>query len=173
MQFLGSSQHAQCILRVFICFYRSHCHSQCEKQMLNSCGNINFQSHLSQKCHDTNSVDVCCNMLKTYDSSQVWYFTISLSFVTHIVSQNVRDQSRWISLLCDLWLILQITYMYFISWCTTVYLRITVNDRSQVFHNRPKPNIWLSNIRPNTNTEANSTKIAIAWFFPTCQFNFS
>ena len=26
-----------------------------------TCGNINYQSYLSPKCHDTNHADVCCN----------------------------------------------------------------------------------------------------------------
>ena len=83
------------ILRLFICFCPSHCDSQCESQKLNALWNINYQSHLSHKCHDTNYVNVCCNMFKTLDRSKVWYSNVSSSFMTHIV----RDQSRWIPFL--------------------------------------------------------------------------
>ena len=58
-------------LRVFISFCLSHCNSQCESQKLKPHGNINYQSNLSHKCHDTNHVDVCCNMSKTFDNFKV------------------------------------------------------------------------------------------------------
>ena len=84
------------IIRVFICFWPPHSDSQCESQKLNSHQNINYQSHLSHKCHGTNHVIVFCDMFKTLEDTKVSYFNISLSFVTHIVTHNVRDQSRWI-----------------------------------------------------------------------------
>ena len=80
-------------IRVFICF----CPSQCDSQELCPSWNINYQSHLSHKCHDTNHVYVCCNTFKTLDSSEVWCFKIyHLLWLTFIVSHNVRDKSKWI-----------------------------------------------------------------------------
>ena len=61
--------------------------------------NINYQSTLSHKCHNTNHVDVYCNRFEILDNFKVWYFNISSTFVTHIVSHNVRDISRWIPLI--------------------------------------------------------------------------
>ena len=55
-----------------------------ELQEFNPLWNINYQSHLSQECHDTNHVDVCCTTFKTLDSFKVWHFNISSFFVTHM-----------------------------------------------------------------------------------------
>ena len=76
------------ILSAFIWF--------CLSQNLITSLDINYQSHLGHKYYDTNHVDVCCNMIKTLYTSKVAYFNISPS---HIVSHNLRDQSRWIPLL--------------------------------------------------------------------------
>ena len=39
-------------------------------------------------------IDIC-----NLNGSDSWYFHLDLTFVTHIVSHNVRDKSRWIPLL--------------------------------------------------------------------------
>ena len=82
------------LIRIFICFCTSHCDSKCESQNLNLCGNINFQSHFSQKCHNINHVDVCFNMFKTFDSSKVWYFNISSSFCDSHCESQCKDKKQ-------------------------------------------------------------------------------
>ena len=117
-------------IRVFIFFCHAHCNSQCESQKLNPHGNINYLSHLNHKCHDTNHVDVCWNTYKTLNSSKVWYFNISSSFVTHIVGHNMRDQSRWIPLI-SLWSKLSRLISNLFFWLTVVKscdLNVDVSD---------------------------------------------
>ena len=99
LRFIDSVKAEECMLRLFICFCRSHCERKCEQQKLNSSWKINCQSHLSHKFHHKNYTNVCCKVFKTLDSFKVLFLNISWSFVAHIVTHNVRNNCRWISLM--------------------------------------------------------------------------